>query len=201
MMDFSKSELGDLKWMNEPSKWEFNNGGLTVFPDEKHDFWRKTYYKPEMINNNGHVLYKEVPINANVMVETEFNLSAINQFDQGGLMVYLDEKHWIKTGIEFADGVKQLSCVVTNDYSDWSTQDYDSSNLAIRLYKLNSDYVVEVRKQEEDKWTFIRICHLNNTDNKQAKLGLFTCAPVAKGGSVDFKYLSYKDVDGYYHTN
>lgn len=41
-------------------------------------------------------------------------------YDQAGIMLRIDENHWIKTGIEFVDGVQNLSAVVTHDYSDWS---------------------------------------------------------------------------------
>ena len=33
-------------------------------------------------------------------------------------MVRLDEANWLKCGIEFVEGVQQVSAVVTRDYSD-----------------------------------------------------------------------------------
>ena len=44
------------------------------------------------------------------------------QYDQAGLMLRVDEEHWIKAGIELADGRMWLSVVVTNGVSDWSQQ-------------------------------------------------------------------------------
>jgi regulation of enolase protein 1 (concanavalin A-like superfamily) len=41
-------------------------------------------------------------------------------YDQAGIMVRLDEANWLKCGIEFVEGVQQVSAVVTRDYSDWS---------------------------------------------------------------------------------
>lgn len=52
-----------------------------------------------------------------VCVEAEFQ----TLYDQAGLMIYLDEKHWLKTGIEFNDGQPMISSVVTNKFSDWGT--------------------------------------------------------------------------------
>ena len=198
--DNNKSYFSNLKWMNEPSTWNVSDAGLTIVCDEKHDFWRKTYYKPCYLANNGHLMYDNLSSDKNVLAETFFELAPVNQFDQAGLMVYIDEEHWIKTGIEYADGIKRLSCVVTNDFSDWSTQNFDSNQLFLRLYKLGNDFVVEAKSVADAPWSFIRICHLHNPDNiQQVKVGLYACSPSKKGGSVNFKYLSFKDVENYHH--
>ena len=204
-INFKSENFGDspLRWMNEPQIWkQSESDGLLIHMDAKHDFWRKTYYKPLLISNNGHIYFNEFPSEGNVMVETSFTLNAVNQFDQAGLMVYLDEEHWIKTGIEHTDGLNRLSCVVTNGYSDWSTQDFPLSNLTIRLYKLGSDYVVEAKK-ENGEFSFIRICHLENQENSgPVKVGLYAAAPSEKGGSVAFEYILFDHtIEGYHHTN
>ncbi len=41
-------------------------------------------------------------------------------YDQLGCMIRYDENYWIKTGIEFVEGVQNISAVVTNQKSDWS---------------------------------------------------------------------------------
>ena len=45
-------------------------------------------------------------------------------------------------GIEVVGGNCKLSCVTTNVYSDWSTQPWPTNRLAIRVYKLGNDFVV-----------------------------------------------------------
>jgi regulation of enolase protein 1 (concanavalin A-like superfamily) len=47
-------------------------------------------------------------------------------YDQAGIMVRLDERNWIKAGIEKSDGQCQLSSVLTVDRSDWATGIYGS---------------------------------------------------------------------------
>ena len=73
---------------------------LLLAPPAKRDFWRKTYYEPLMVKDDGPFVYRtitkdELPI----MVQTTFEITNPNsQFNQGGIMVRLDYEHWIKTG-------------------------------------------------------------------------------------------------------
>ena len=48
-------------------------------------------------------------------------------------------------GLEYVDGECSMSCVVTNRWSDWSTQSWSSNKLALRVHKINDDYVVSDR--------------------------------------------------------
>lgn len=109
--------------------WHVDNlDRFELFPPAKKDFWRKTYYDPVLLKDDGPFLYCALPLQNNegapqfYTIETSFILTAFSQFDQAGLMIRLDAEHWIKCGIEVVDRVPRLSCVVTNEYSDWSTQ-------------------------------------------------------------------------------
>ena len=42
-------------------------------------------------------------------------------YDQAGLMLRIDERNWLKAGIEFVDGRQMLSVVATTH--EWSTED------------------------------------------------------------------------------
>ena len=102
---------------------------LVVYPAAKKDFWRRTYYEPLLIKDDGAFLYCDTLPPATehyCTVETNFTLWAACQFDQAGIMIRWDDEHWIKTGIEVVDQKARLSCVVTNVYSDWSTQSWPS---------------------------------------------------------------------------
>lgn len=113
-----------------------SEGRLIIAPPTKKDFWRKTYYQPVLCKDDGPCLFATVPAADTVVMETSFTLDPKKQFDQAGLCVRLDHEHWIKTGIECVDGQPRLSCVVTNVYSDWSTQPWPSLSLQIRLHKI-----------------------------------------------------------------
>ena len=155
-----------MKWFNEPGKYKVpSNAGpsdegyggswklnadktvLTLAPDSKKDFWRRTFdahYGPLMIKNDGPCLFKKVAANKELVMEIYFDLKAKGKFDHCGLMVYADPDHWFKTGIEIVDGKPLLGTVVTNTYSDWSAQNWDSSSLRLRVtQKGNGTYIVE----------------------------------------------------------
>jgi regulation of enolase protein 1 (concanavalin A-like superfamily) len=73
-------------------------------------------------------------------------LEGKQQFDQGGLMLRVDDNHWIKTGIEVVDGNARASVVVTNrGWSDWSTQPWTKPAMAIRLIRIGESVVVEMK--------------------------------------------------------
>jgi regulation of enolase protein 1 (concanavalin A-like superfamily) len=143
-----------------------DDGQLVVQPPAKKDFWRKTYYEPLLVKDDGPCLFATVPMNKAITATAEFTIGGTTrQFDQAGLCVRLDSDHWLKTGIEIVDGIPRLSCVCTNVYSDWSTQIYwkpQATNVKIRLHILpNQSIVVEAWDETRSSWNFIRIAHLS----------------------------------------
>lgn len=109
-------DFNDGKWLNEPAHWQANEAGLTLTTDEKTDFWRETHYG--FTRDSGHFLAFPTTdgFTAQIRVQGEFR----TLYDQAGLMVRIDEKRWMKTGVEFTDGEAFLSTVVTDGRSDWS---------------------------------------------------------------------------------
>ena len=104
---------------------------LTIHPAPKRDFWRKTFYEPVLIKDDAPFLYCAIPRDQHCTVTTCFELQGVSQFDQAGIMIRISSQHWLKTGIELVDGMPLLSCVVTNVYSDWSTQPF-SRNAVVK---------------------------------------------------------------------
>lgn len=46
-------------------------------------------------------------------------------------MIYVDDKHWLKAGIEYNDGQPMIGSVLTNGVSDWATGNKFVLNLII----------------------------------------------------------------------
>ena len=82
----------------------------------KTDFWRETFYG--FIRDSGHAYLRGVSGDFTASATVLGDYEAL--YDQAGLFLRLDEKHWIKAGIEYTDGLMHFSVVVTNGVSDWS---------------------------------------------------------------------------------
>lgn len=113
-----------LNWTNPPSRWRLDSerSCLIIEPDAKTDFWQKTHYGFQA--DNGHFLSAEVTGDA--IVTAKFRSFPVHQYDQVGLLVRFSQDSWLKSSVEFEDGIpSQLGTVVTNHgYSDWSLEDF-----------------------------------------------------------------------------
>lgn len=103
------------RWLNEPSRWDVDTA-LTVTTEPDTDFWRTTHYG--FVRDTGHVY--GVDRTGDFDLTVSFAGDYTEQFDQAGIALRIDERNWIKSGIELVDGQQQLSAVVTRDVSDWS---------------------------------------------------------------------------------
>ena len=98
-----------MKWLNEPPSWRDEDGVLSVLTGEKTDFWRTTHY--DFIRDDGHLHYQDVK--GDFTAELSFLGVYEELYDQAGMMVRVDERNWLKAGIEFVDKRQMLSVVVT----------------------------------------------------------------------------------------
>ena len=108
-----------MTWLNPPASEHYDEGALTVRSKGKTDFWRKTFYG--YVTDNGHFMH--LPMIGEFTLQARVNGNYSQLYDQAGLMVRLDEKHWMKCGSEFFEGKRWASVVFTHDFSDWSTME------------------------------------------------------------------------------
>ena len=104
------------RWTHEPAHVEVSGSDILVTAVEGSDAWRITSYG--FIHDSEHALLAAFPDDS--AVEVEFTAAFSEQFDQAGVFVRFDDEHWVKAGVEYADGACQVGAVVTNGTSDWS---------------------------------------------------------------------------------
>ncbi len=89
-------------------------------------------------------------------LDTDFDLTVrisaeyIEQYDQGGAAVRIDEGHWIKTGVELFDGRLRFSTVVTVDHSSWMFADLPEDFATLNLSLARRGDAMEIRYSTDD---------------------------------------------------
>jgi regulation of enolase protein 1 (concanavalin A-like superfamily) len=187
-------DLQHGEWLNPPVSASLDGSGFHVTTDLESDFWRETSYG--FIHDTGHALLKEFPQDSSIELSWILNYS--EQFDQAGLFIYSDESHWIKAGIEFADGAPQLGAVVTNGKSDWSVapvSEWMGKEVHLRISR--SGDALTIRAKAEGDWKLVRLAPLDPTLTWKA--GLHAASPSRAGLVVTFTSIRVGSADSQLH--
>ncbi len=187
----SGQNLTTFQWKNAPKSSTVTASKLHVQVDGGTDFWRVTHYG--FTRDNGHFFYleKEGDFIAKVKVVGQYR----ELYDQAGLMIRLEEKNWIKTGIEYVKGVQNVSAVVTRDVSDRSVVPRQDSPPAVWLTLLRKGDFVEIQYSfDNEDFKMLRLAYFPPTPGKKVQIGLMSAAPDGKGFPVDFEDFSVESV-------
>ena len=171
-----------MHWNNEPQNWSGNAEKLncTIEPDT--DYWRITHYG--FIRDNGPFYYTEIAGNFEARVKIIGQYKEL--YHQAGLMIRIDEKNWIKTGIEYVDGVQNVSAVVTREVSDWSVVPRHDSPPAIWLTLLRKNDYVEIKYSFDGvKYEMLRLAYF--PPDVKAAIGVVAAAPGKESFEVVFE--------------
>ncbi len=99
-----------------------------------------------------------------------------HQYDQAGLVVRADDRHWVKAGLELSDGVPQLGAVVTDEVSDWScgaVPEWLGATVTVRVSWTRGALLVRARAEGEP-WRLVRLAPWRHDT---ASAGLFAASP------------------------
>ncbi|MBS1796337.1 MAG: DUF1349 domain-containing protein [Acidobacteria bacterium] len=179
-----------MQWLNEPQNWSHENDVLKVAVDGGTDFWRITHY--DFIRDNGHFFYREE--SGDFVASVRIRGAYRELYDQGGLMIRIDERNWIKTGIEFVDGRQNLSAVVTREFSDWSVIARDDNPPEVRFrLKRQKDFVEIGYSFESSDFAMLRLAYFPPA--VPAQIGMMCAAPDGSGFSIEFDHFTIKRLD------
>lgn len=177
-----------MQWFNEPDKWEIiNDTALSMSVTPKTDFWRKTEYGFTV--DDGPFYY------ANVGGEFEMNVKISgaykSRYDQMGVMIRIDEKTWIKTGVEYVNERINLSAVVTHQYSDWSVVELKHKPNFVWLKVTRRLDAIEIKYSlDNEEFTFMRLAYFPN--NTPVMVGPTAASPDGDGFDALFEEFSIK---------
>jgi uncharacterized protein len=166
-------------WLNEPAQWRLDGETLHVTTDLRTDFWRETHYG--FIRHSGHVFGHRTggDFSASVRVRDAFR----ELYDQTGIMVLLDERIWVKAGIEFSDGQGSLSSVLTIGKSDWALGSFAGDPGDFRIRATVQAGVLKIQASSDGRhWPFIRLCPFPQAASYL--VGPMCCSPERAGLEV-----------------
>lgn len=173
-----------MEWYNEPPSWHVDSEHLSVTTGPDSDFWRVTHYG--FVRDSGHFRY--VVVEGDASAEVVVRGAYRDLYDQAGLMIRIDERNWIKCGIELVDGVQQVSAVVTRDYSDWSVRPLPEPPAELRLRLSRQGDTVEVHYALDDgPLAMLRLAYF--PPGVPAQLGVMCASPQGSGFTVNFVQL------------
>ena len=203
---FDDPRMSWAKESGEPGQWKLVSQGdqLVIRPTPGRDYWCRTFYTPLLVKTDGQAYVCSVGADAEATLTTAFTLSPAGQFDHAGVIILIDDRTWVKAGIEFVDGVPRLACVVTMDgFSDWSTSAWpvldggdQKVSAAVRISKLNPGpqqgacIVFEAAPYSETDaargqtpaWAMARIAPLRGPIGRPWQMGVTALSPLKQDG-------------------
>lgn len=174
-------------WTTPPADSSVSESGdsdrhLDVTAREGSDAWRHTAYG--FVHENAHALL--APLAVGEAMEVSFRAPWEGQFDQAGLYVQTDDEHWMKAGLEYADGHLGLGAVVTDIRSDWSVgyvEDWHGSEITVRVSRWADALIVRARAGD-GAWRLVRVAPFDG--DAVASAGPFLAAPTSASLVVRF---------------
>ena len=182
-------------WTHEPEAVTFDGDVLRVTAVGGSDAWRTTSYG--FVHDSEHALLQ--PIAGPASVEVSFVLDHTEQFDQAGVFLRVDDRTWIKAGVEFSDGVPPLGAVVTREFSDWSgapVAEWAGRVVTVRASRDGDAVTVRAWAAGEEP-RLVRVAYLD--PDAVVSAGLLCAAPTRAGLTVTFTGYRVGEPDGSLH--
>jgi uncharacterized protein len=175
-------ELIGMQWFNEPSKWKIEDNKLSLEVTPKSDYWRATGYG--FVVDDGPFYYTTRGGEFEVQVKIAGNFKT--RYDHLGLMLRIDEKHWIKTGMEFVDGKYNFSTVITNDFSSWNVIALPNKPEFLWVKALRKKDYVEIYYSLDGK-SYVLSNMAYFPEQKPAMVGMMAASPDGDGFNAVFE--------------
>ena len=181
---------GQGDWLNPPLNVLQEGSELKVSTVHESDFWRNTSYG--FVHDSGHALLTDFP--ANSSMEVTFLLDYVGQFDQAGIIVHSDSQHWIKAGVESADGRPQVGAVVTSINSDWSlapVPQWFGKQVTVRASRTTDALTIRARCGDDDQ--LIRLAPIDASLSWRG--GPHCASPISESLEITFTRWTHGEAD------
>jgi len=183
----SSQNLNSMNWFNEPASWKVSEEKLEMFVTPQSDYWRETHYGFTVDDGPFYYTSRGGEFEAILKITGEYK----TRFDQMGMMLRIDEKRWIKTGIEYVDGKYNYSTVVTDNKSSWSVIQLSEQPKSVWIKVIRRLDAVEIFYSLDGKdYTMSNLAYLES--NVSVRVGMMAASPDGEGFKAVFEEFSVK---------
>ena len=178
-----RSLASDLRWLNEPPAWRFDDGTLSVVPEAETDFFRPL---GRQTRDNAGLLYAQVA--GDFTAKTRVSADLADFGDAAAITVRVDEKHWAKLCVERSPvGEVSIVSVVTAPWSDDANNELlEKAEAFLRLTRQGNVFGMHY-SLDGRRWRFVRTFALELPE--QVMLGVHAQAPFQDGCRAAFSFL------------
>lgn len=167
--------LSEFDWFNEPENVVFGKDEMKITARACTDFWQSKHHG--FFKDDGHLFYAAREGDFSCLVK--WSASALDRFNQAGLMVRFDAQNWFKMCAVSADAQSgSIATFTTRDgYTDWAETPLLGipDTLWYKLVRYGDDFTAYY---STDGKNFIRLrrFYLSGQQNN-AMAGAYICAP------------------------
>ncbi len=174
-------------WRNNPVDWSVKDGALTIKAGNKTD-WYIAPHDGSQVATSPLLLFpapKDFWFSAKVTVDFR------SQFDAGALIIYADEKNWVKFAFESPNGkTGSIISVVTRGLSDDNTgTSIEGDSVYLKVSK-TGQAIFLFFSTDGKKWNVTRAFNLGPEQSLQ--FGFSAQSPRGSGTTVTFSDIRYK---------
>ncbi len=186
-INVNAQSLEKMQWFNQPKKWSIENQSLSMFVTPKSDFWRVTAYGFTVDDGPFYYALEGGEFEVKVKISGQYK----TRYDHMGIMLRVNEKTWIKTGLEYVNEKITISTVVTNVRSDWSVIELSNIPKSMWIRAVRRLDSVELSYSFDDKvYTTMRQTWF--PDNTPVMVGMAAASPDGEGFDALFEDFSIK---------
>lgn len=188
---FEKALSSDLKWINEPQEWGFQDGRLVIEAPAGGDFFLDPGGSAP--KNSAPFLYTNV--SGDFRLTTQVSVDMKEQYDSGCLMIMAKEDYWAKVCFEFFEEEPSILSVVTRGTSDDCVSAPTGVSVPyLSIARAGNSFAFHYSKDGQ-RWKLVRYFGLDCP--RDIQIGIVAQSPIGQGCQVIFESLELQHgVDG-----
>jgi uncharacterized protein len=151
------------------------------------------FYSPDgdyVINKSPRLIFKP---DSNFILSAKIHLDFKSKWDAGDLVIYNDDRHWVKFCFEsdFKDQPRVVSVVCNSLADDCNSMAVNKNELYYRIVGSTKEHKFGLYYSEDGKsWFPIRIFAFDKIDN--VRIGFSVQSPSGKGCTADFSEIHFQ---------